>query len=111
MASASSFKTLGNLARLAGRRLNEGRLSSAVWKAALTTARSTGQVLHQLWLEVTGFVFLFIASFGALGLAREYPKYQSTHNSGRLIVAICFTLVFGWFGISSFWRVKKKRRN
>jgi hypothetical protein len=73
-------------------------------------------VLHQLWLEVTGFTFLAMAAVGAMAVIREYGRYQSGHAAGpgRLVLAICFTLSFTWFGVSSFWRVNKrvsKQRN
>jgi hypothetical protein len=69
-------------------------------------------VLHQLWLEVTGFTFLAIAGIGALAGMREYGKYQSGHAAGpgRLVLAVCFTVSFIWFGVSSFWRVRKKAK-
>lgn len=74
------------------------------------SGRHFGRVLEQLWLEVTGFTFLVLAAIGAIAGFREYVKYQSGQSSGpgRLIVAACFTLSFTWFGLSSFWRVKKK---
>jgi len=65
--------------------------------------------LSQLWLEVTGFVFLALAAIGGLAFAREYAKYHSGHvGLDRVVLAICFTALFGWFGLSSFWRVRKK---
>jgi hypothetical protein len=74
-----------------------------------TTARSVGHVLHQLWLEVTGLVFLIIAVSGGAAVAHEYAKYQAGHAGfGRVGIAICFTVTFAWFGVSSFWRVKRK---
>ncbi|MFZ0687700.1 MAG: hypothetical protein WAM89_19310 [Terriglobales bacterium] len=74
------------------------------------TAASFGKVLHQLWLEVTGFTFLAMAAVGAMAGVREYGRYQSGHATGpgRLMLAICFTASFAWFGISSFWRVNKR---
>jgi hypothetical protein len=84
---------------------------SAVMKAASTTARAFGHVLHQLWLEVTGIVFLAMAGMGGIMLAREYVKYEAGKTTaGRVAVAICFTLAFAWFGVSSFWRVRQKTR-
>jgi hypothetical protein len=79
--------------------------------AVSATARSFGRVLHQLWLEVTGVVFLIMAlSFGGASV-REYGKYHAGQAGlGRVVVAICFTVTFAWFGASSFWRVKKKGR-
>ncbi len=84
----------------------------AVLHAGQTTARSFGRVLHQLWLEVTGFVFLALAGIGGVALSREYVKYQAGKTGpGRLVVAVCFCLTFGYFGLSSFWRVRRKRQN
>jgi hypothetical protein len=64
---------------------------------------------------VTGFMFLAIAAIGAMAGIREYGKYQAGHAAGpgRLALAICFTVSFAWFGVSSFWRVKRraKRQN
>ena len=68
------------------------------------------KVAQQLWLEVTGFTFLVMAAVGAMAGVREYGKYQAGHASGpgRLLLAICFTISFAWFGLSSFWRVKRR---
>ncbi len=69
-----------------------------------------GRVLGQLWLEVTGFVFLSLAGIGALAFVREYVRHQEGKaSSGRVALAAGFTLLFGWFGLSSFWRVRKKK--
>lgn len=69
-------------------------------------------MLHQLWLEVTGFTFLVLSGVGALAGLREYAKYQDGRalGPGRLILAACFTISFAWFGLSSFWRARKKRK-
>lgn len=76
-----------------------------------TTVRSFLHSLHQLWLEVTGTVFLSMALFGGVALIREYLKYTAGRaTAGRVAIAICFTLAFGWFGLSSFWRVRRKTR-
>jgi hypothetical protein len=74
------------------------------------TARSFGLALHQLWLEVTGFTFLALALVGAIAGVREFGKYQTGHASGpgRLVLALCFTISFTWFGLSSFWRARRK---
>ena len=90
--------------------VERSRTGRALLGAIRATAHSFGRVLHQLWLEVTGFTFLAIAGIGALAGIREYGKYQSGHAAGpgRLVLAVCFTVSFIWFGLSSFWRVKKK---
>ncbi len=95
--------------RLAGQHAERSRAIRAITAAVRTTARSFGRVLHQLWLEVTGFVFLAMAGLGGVASAHEYAKYQAGRvGSGRVVIAICFTVTFAWFGVTSFWRVKKK---
>jgi len=84
---------------------------AAVMHASRVTLRSFGRVLHQLWLEVTGFVFLVMAGIGGIALSREYAKYQAGQTGpGRVVIAVVFCLTFGYFGLSSFWRVKRKKQ-
>lgn len=85
---------------------------SRYWKAAVAgvqaLAGSVGRVLHLLWLEITGLVFLAFALVGAAAARREYEAYAAGNaGSGRLIAAICFSIVFAWFGVSSFWRARR----
>ncbi len=103
------FRAAANVAANMVERSRTGRALMAGMRA---TARSFGLVLHQLWLEVTGFTFLALAGVGALAGMREYGKYQSGHAAGpgRLLLAVCFTVSFAWFGLSSFWRVKRKAK-
>ena len=110
MIQSSTLRKLGIVARVAVQQAGRSRTGSAVWKGIRATVASFGRVLHQLWLEVTGFTFLAIAGIGALAGFREYAKYQAGHAAGpgRLILAICFTASFAWFGLSSFWRVGRK---
>jgi hypothetical protein len=83
----------------------------AVKGAAWTTAQAFGKVLHQLWLEVTGLVFLIMAASGGAAVAHEYEKYHAGKAGvGRVAVAICFTATFAWFGVSSFWKVRQKNK-
>lgn len=109
MAHISTARKLGIAARVAGQQLRKSHTFAVASKAAHTTASHLGRVLGQLWFEVTGFVFLALAGIGSLAFFREYLRYhQGRAGSGRMVVAICFTLLFGWFGVSSFWRVWKK---
>jgi hypothetical protein len=84
-------------------------MARAAAGAVSTMARTFGQVLHQLWLEVTGLVFLVMALSGGFASAKEYAKYEAGRAGlGRVVVAICFTVTFAWFGVSSFWRVRQR---
>jgi hypothetical protein len=111
--SASAIQKMGIVARVAGRlaarQAGQSRWLAAGWKGLRVTATSFGRVLGILWLEVTGFVFLSLAGIGGLAFAREYSKFEAGKTgSGRVVLAVCFTLTFAWFGVSSFWRARRK---
>jgi hypothetical protein len=82
---------------------------NAAWSAVRTTARSFAHVLHLLWLEVTGVIFLIMAlSFGG-ATVKEYGKYHAGQvGPGRFGAALLFAVTFAWFGLTSFWRVRRK---
>jgi hypothetical protein len=103
---------LGVVARVASQQAGRNRVVRATGGALATTARAFGKVLHQLWLEVTGLVFLLMALSGGAALAHEYADYHARKvGFGRVAVALCFTLAFVWFGVSSFWRVRVKGKS
>lgn len=111
MPHVSTLRKIGVITRVAARQAGRSRRLTALWGAAQATAASLGRVLHQLWLEVTGFVFLAIAVIGGFALAREYARYQAgTAPGGKVALAAIFTLTFAWFGISSFWRARRRSR-
>jgi hypothetical protein len=97
--------------QLATQSAKRNRTIGAIISAAKSMARSFAHVLHLLWLEVIGTLFLAMAGIGGVALVREYVKYQGHHaTAGRVGIAILFTLTFAWFGVSSFWRVRQKSR-
>jgi hypothetical protein len=107
----STWQKIGVVARVAGKQAGRNRTISAAKRAVEMTLRSFSRVLHQLWLEVMGTVFLAMAGLGAFGFFREYTKYHAGEaGAGHLAAAVAFTLTFGWFGVSSFWRVHRKRQ-
>ena len=110
MTKVSTLRRIGIAARVAARQAGTTRVGRALLNGAQAALGSFGHVLHQLWLEVTGFIFLALAAVGATAGFREYVKYQAgeAEGPGRLILAACFTVTFAWFGLSSFWRVRKK---
>ncbi len=93
------------LAQLGGNR--RGRLLTAAFNTGVDMARSAARGLHGLWLEITGFFFLVFAALGAVALWRESQAPQA--NSTRLFLTSAFTLMFAWFGVTSFRRARQKR--
>ena len=111
MSTISLTRKLRILAQVAGRQAGKSRTVNALMQAGRVTLRSFGRVAHQLWLEVTGFVFLVLAAIGGVALSREYAKYQAGHGElSRIAIAIAFCLTFSYFGVSSFWRVRRKKQ-
>lgn len=109
MASVFTFRNLGIAARVAARQAGKSRTIGALWRGFRVSASHWGRVLHQLWLEVIGTVFLAIAAIGIVAFFREYSRFAAgKENSERMILAICFALLFAWFGVTSFLRVNKK---
>ena len=109
MGKVSAWRKARIVARVAGQQAGRSRMVNAAWSAARTTARSFGHVVHLLWLEVTGVIFLVMAlSFGGATF-KEYGKYHAGQvGPGRVEAALLFTVLFAWFGLSSFWRVRRK---
>jgi len=109
VSKVSAWRKAGIVARVARDQAGRSRTVNAVFGAVRTTARSIGRVLHQLWLEVTGFIFLVMAlGFGSAAV-REYGKYHAGEPvGGRLALGIVVTVTFGWFAASSFWRAARK---
>ncbi|HEV3513486.1 MAG TPA: hypothetical protein VGS05_17380 [Candidatus Sulfotelmatobacter sp.] len=109
MSKVSTWRKAGVVARIAGQQAGRSRAFNAFKSATRATARSFGRVLHQLWLEVTGVLFLVMALSLAGAAVKEYERYHAGQvGPGRAAAAACFAVAFTWFGVSSFWRVKRK---
>jgi hypothetical protein len=110
MAQLSTVRKLSILARVAASSAGRNRILGAAMNAARITGSHVGRVMHLLWLEVTGFVFLAIGTIAGLAIFREYHRYQAGQvGVNRVVLAVVLAIMFGWFGVSSFWRVRKKR--
>lgn len=95
--------------RVAGRKSGENRWLRAFYHAGRITAGTVGRVLHVLWLEVTGLLFLFLAIVGGGAAVRQYHRHEAgTSGVGKVALAAAFALAFAYFGVSSFWRSRKK---
>jgi len=109
VSKVSAWQKIGMAARVAQDQAGRSRTMRAVMGAVGATARSFGRALHQLWLEVTGVVFLVMALSFVGASVKEYGKYHAGQVSGsRLALAVGAALLFAWFGLSSFWRVRKR---
>jgi hypothetical protein len=66
--------------------------------------------LRQLFLEVSGLIFLCFSAIIVSVFVREYRKY-ATHQVGpeRVVLAGAIGAMFLYFGLSSFWRTRRKR--
>jgi len=99
----------GALGRMAGRRLGRDRIVRAFWSAGSTTLRSFARILHLLFLQITGTLFLFLALVGGGAAIREFYKYkQGAIGPGKAVLGACFAVMFLWFALSSFWRARRK---
>lgn len=95
--------------RVAGRRTGENRWVRAFYRAGKVTLGTVGRVLHVLWLEVTGLLFLVLAVVGGGAALRGYHRYSTgAEGLARPVLAAVFALVFAYFGVTSFWRSRKR---
>lgn len=107
----STWRKVGIVARVAGQQAGRSRTFNAFMRATRATARSFGNVLHQLWLEMVGVLFLVMALSMTSASIKEYSKYQAGHAGfGRFAATAAFAITFAWFGVTSFWRVHKKKQ-
>jgi hypothetical protein len=77
------------------------------WAVFFKTVLGT---LHVLFLEVSGLIFLSFTVTIITAFIRECRKY-SLHQVGmeRVILAGAVSMMFLYFGLSSFWRARRKR--
>jgi hypothetical protein len=110
MGNVSTTRKLGIAARVAGQQVKRTRTFGAVLSGARATLGHFTAVLRQLWLEVTGFIFLAFAGVGAVAMVREYAAYHAGKSApSKVAAAAAFTVMFGWFGVSSFFRARKRK--
>ena len=107
---SQGFGTLGRaFLRVAGTKTGENRFVRAVYKAGSVTVQSVGRVLHVLWLEVTGLFFLGLAFVGGAAAVREHHRHLAgTGSTGKMLLASGFAVLFAYFGVSSFWRSRRR---
>ncbi len=84
------------------------RVLSGLFAGGNSFLRTLTRVLHLLFLQVTGFLFLVIAVLIGSKTVQEYHRYQAGQvAANRFYLALFFTGLFVYFGLSSFWRARK----
>jgi len=108
---SSNFSTQGRaFLRVAGRRTGKNRWVRGFYNAGQVTVRNIGRVLHVLWLEVAGLLFLVLAVVGGGAAFREYHRHALGSGSvGKTALAAAFAVIFAYFGVSSFWRSRRRK--
>ncbi len=96
-------------AREAQRHANRSRWLRAALAGGRSVLRSLGKAAHILWLQITGVFFVFFALVGGVAFWKEYRAWGAGKiGPGRWVLALCFCVTFAWFGVSSFWRAKRR---
>jgi hypothetical protein len=107
MLGAGAGKTLYLLKGKPGR---NKRFLRGFQSGAAAFMGTVGATLRVLFLEVSGFIFISFTVIIVSAFLREYRKY-ATHQVGldRVVLAGAIGAMFLYFGLSSFWRARRKR--
>jgi len=110
MGRVSTTKKIVLAVQVVARQAGHTRIGKALLSGARVTAASVGKILHVLWLEVTGFIFLCLGLMGAGAGLREYHRYGvGSGNLNKIWASGIFALLFAYFAVTSFWRARRKR--
>lgn len=71
--------------------------------------RGSLQVLHRLWLEVTGAIFLGLAAFAIPSALREWRAFQGGGHWWKPLSAAVFIVMMVSFGVYSFLKARRLR--
>ncbi len=75
---------------------------------AFFSALST--TLRVLFLEVSGLIFLLFSVMIVSAFFHEYRQYEQHHGGlERVVLAGAVGAMFLYFGVSSFWRARRRR--
>jgi len=95
--------------RVAGTKTGQNRWVRAIYKAGSVTTRNVSRIIQVLWLEVTGLLFLLLALVGGAAAAKEYHlRAAGSGSAGKALLAAFFAVVFTYFGVSSFWKSRRR---
>ncbi|OFW25839.1 MAG: hypothetical protein A3H27_05165 [Acidobacteria bacterium RIFCSPLOWO2_02_FULL_59_13] len=71
--------------------------------------RYAARILHRLWLEVTGVMFLSMAAFAVPSILREWRAYQGGGPLWKPMSAVLFLCMMAGFGVYSFLKARRLR--
>ncbi len=113
MAQISTGRKALIVARVAAREAHRHARRSRWIRATLDGGRAVlGSVLkaaHILWLQITGVFFVLFALAGGIAYWKEYKAWTAGKiGPGRAVLALAFCVIFAWFGVTSFWRAKRR---
>ena len=84
-------------------------LTSLFLRHAWQWLRSAARILHRLWLEVTGALFLGLAAFAVPSILREWRAYQAGGPLWKPLSGILFLCMMAGFGVYSFLKARRLR--
>jgi len=98
------------LARVGSRMAGGGRVLSALGAGVRAALGSFRKAAHALWLEITGVFFLLFVAVGVGATWREYGAWTAGQiGPWKVLLAVCFTVLFAYFAVTSFWRSRRKQ--
>ena len=80
-------------------------LTHHIWQVL----RNMGRILHRLWLEITGTLFLGMAAMGGFSAWKEWRAYQDGGEMWKPVASISFGIMMAAFGIHSLYRARRMR--
>ena len=67
--------------------------------------------MQALFLETMGLFFLLFALTGGFASYREYRAYSDGEiGIERVVLGVIFTVLFGYFALTSFWRAQRRQQ-
>jgi len=98
------------LARVGSRMAEQSRLLGALGAGARSAVQNLRKAAHGLFLEITGVFFILFVVVGIGAAWREYAAWSAGKiGPGKPALAVCFTFLFAYFAVTSFWRSRRKQ--
>jgi hypothetical protein len=89
--------------------VGKNRFLRAGYLGIRTACHSLARVIRLCFLQITGLVFCLFAVEFALRLPGTYrEQLAGRHGPRELYLLALFTVAFAWFGVTSFWRARKR---